>query len=118
MPLSLIFEGRSERKIKRTLEDILLEIVYGYCQSKGSMENHLMLIWMKEVRKPYVAAFGNFVLLLEGFVYHKRESFLSAVHKFDTYAELINGGYTCMSRPCDDGVMYFLKLSLKKLYVK
>ena len=103
----LVFKGKPRGRIeKRESPTFPNEIVYA-CQDNSWMDEHVMLLWVDKILKPYVlGAPENIVpiLFLDSYRCHLMSSVVSKIQDLGVEVEHIPGGCTGLCQPVDVGV--------------
>ena len=115
LPFFAIFKVSANGRIAKDLPSILPNGMYGCTQEKVWMDNHVMEIWEEKLWKPYVENVNNSVLSLDQMESHIHFNFIDSVHLFGTHVIEIPGCFTCVSEPCNTGIMKLLKIKFLEL---
>ena len=97
LPLFLVFKGKSDGRLSKTLDSILPPGVCGCFQENAWMDEASMQEWIRQVWKPYVQDYnGNSMLIVDEFRCHMQASFTNEMATYGTSVELIPGGIVCV----------------------
>lgn len=116
--LSLVnFKGQPNGKIKKK-RNILLQNMYGCCQTLCSMGKRSMKTWTDLVWKLYVASNTQLVCSLNDFSCHKQITFMETTQSHGTRTELVHGDFMCALQPRDVVIMKSMNHGIRKHYTE
>jgi hypothetical protein len=116
LPPMLIFKGSPNGRIMQEFPTFPNNIVYA-CQVNAWMDERMMLLWVDQVLKPYVATAPPGIvpfLLLDSYRCHMMQTVVRAIEDLGCEVDHIPGGCTCFCQPVDVGVNKPLKARLKQ----
>ena len=116
LPLFVIFKGKTDGKISKSLKEITPPNIARGVLEKAWMDASMMQLWYNEVWVPYfcdVECESEF--LLDDHVCHKSESLNELLQESKTVRIMVPPNFTSIVQPCDVGINKQLRDRLKKV---
>jgi hypothetical protein len=106
LPSTIVFKGKPDGRIARTEFGTYPTTHHYHCQDSAWMDERVMLAWVDEVLKPYVANAPEHVipiLILDSYRCHMMASVVTKIQELGIEVKHIPGGCTSLCQPVDVG---------------
>jgi transposase len=106
LPSTIVFKGKPDGRIARTEFSTYPTTHHYCCQDSAWMDERVMLAWVDEVLKPYVADAPEHIipiLILDSYRCHMMASVVTKIQELGIEVKHIPGGCTSLCQPVDVG---------------
>ena len=120
LPLMLVFKGERTGRIATTEFSTYPTTHHYRCQKKAWMDEQVMLDWVDDVLKPYIATAPEHVipvLILDSYRCHMMASVVTRIQELGVEVMHIPGGCTSLCQPVDVGFNKPFKDRIRRQWV-